>query len=236
MEMTMESLIAEGFTKEQAKVILDAHKAAITGAYVPKSRFDDVNTELTTAKGTIKERDAQITSLKTFEGTAQQLQQRVTELETANSTAAAEANKALAKERKTNALKLKLVGQTHDTDLVLNLVDIEKVTLQEDGSLIGFDDQIAALKQSKGFLFLSGDGKPAGSDGKPAGTGADGKPAGGLPGGIQVKGATPPDSRLPGDGSGITPEQFGANLAKDRIAARETIDKATKSYFGVGGN
>jgi len=41
--MTQESLMAEGFTKEQATQILETHKAAINGQYVPKARFDEVN-------------------------------------------------------------------------------------------------------------------------------------------------------------------------------------------------
>ena len=68
MEMTLESLMAEGLSQEQATKVLNAHKAAVSGAYVPKSRFDEVNTQLSNANAQVSERDAQIAGLKKFEG------------------------------------------------------------------------------------------------------------------------------------------------------------------------
>ena len=136
MEMTQESLVAAGFTAEQAKQILDAHKASLSGNYIPKARFDEVNTQLATANEQVKERDTQIAGLKKFEGDNAALQQKISDLETANKNKDTEMQNALLSERKTNAAKMKLNGKVHDVDLVLGLIDMEKVSFDKETRIL----------------------------------------------------------------------------------------------------
>lgn len=57
-----------------------------------------------------------------------------------------------------------------DPDLAFTLLDKSKLTLGEDGKLSGCDEQIEALKTSKGFLF----GASGGRNNTPGGTGKEG--------------------------------------------------------------
>ena len=57
--MTKEKLLEWGLTEEQATKVMEG----LNGSFVTKARFNEVNTELTTAKNTIKERDTQLESV-----------------------------------------------------------------------------------------------------------------------------------------------------------------------------
>lgn len=214
MDMTMESLVAEGFTQEQAKKILDAHKTTLTGTYVPKARFDEVNTQLTNANTSIKERDTQIEGLKKFEGTATELQTKITELTTANQSKDTEMAKALADQQKKFAMVSKLTGKVHDPDLVLSQIDVAKVSVGKDGELVGFDDQLKPLQEKKKFLFVE-----------------EKDPKKNPLSGLKIVGSTPPDGGdTPPEGQD-TPEAFGAALAKRKVEAQKASNDASKHYF-----
>lgn len=217
MEMTLESLVAAGISQEQAKQILDAHKATIAGNYIPKARFDEVNTQLANANTQLKDRDSQIAGLKKFEGDNEALKQKVTELETANQQKDADMQAALSKERLTNAMKLKLSGKVHDVDMVLAQIDESKVSHDKDGNLVGFDEQVKTLQESKKFLFVEE-------------TPAKGNPYAGF----RVSGKTPPEGGENPPKDQNTPESFGASLAKRKIAAAESAKKSQEHYFKGG--
>lgn len=55
----------------------------------------------------------------------------------------------------TTAIKLALSGSAQDVDIAAGLIDRSKLTLDENGTLTGLDEQIQSLKESKGFLFKS---------------------------------------------------------------------------------
>lgn len=52
-----------------------------------------------------------------------------------------------------NSIKLSIITQTHDADLVAGLVDKSKLKLNDNGQVDGLDDQLKTLKESKPFLF-----------------------------------------------------------------------------------
>ena len=58
--MTKEKLMEWGLTEEQANKVMEG----LNGSFVTKARFNEVNTELSAAKKTIGERDAQLETLK----------------------------------------------------------------------------------------------------------------------------------------------------------------------------
>lgn len=211
MDMTLESLVAAGFTQEQANSILAAHKAAISGNFIPKARFDEVSNSL-------KERDEQIAGLKKFEGTATELQTKVTELEAANKQKDAEMAKALAAERKKNAMLRQLDGKVHDVDLVLGQIDVEKVSCSEDGTLTGFEDQIKSLQEKKGFLFVT-ETDPQPKDTQP---------------GFRVAGQTPPDGKDPTNPQQLSEaETLAKQLAQRKLAEQQALQKGAEAYFKI---
>ena len=78
--MTKEKLLEWGLTEEQATKVMEG----LNGSFVTKARFNEVNTELTTAKNTIKERDTQLETLKKASGDTKALQDQITQLQTDN--------------------------------------------------------------------------------------------------------------------------------------------------------
>ena len=94
--MTKENLLEWGLTEEQANKVMEG----LNGSFVTKSRFNEVNTELTNAKNTIKERDAQLETLKKSTGDTKALQDQITQLQTDN------ANQKKAHEAELKALKI----------------------------------------------------------------------------------------------------------------------------------
>ena len=75
--MTKEKLLEWGLTEEQATKVMEG----LNGSFVTKARFNEVNTELTTAKNTIKERDTQLETLKKASGDTKALQDQITQEE-----------------------------------------------------------------------------------------------------------------------------------------------------------
>ena len=71
--MTKEKLLEWGLTEEQATKVMEG----LNGSFVTKARFNEVNTELTTAKNTIKERDTQLETLKKASGDTKALQDQI---------------------------------------------------------------------------------------------------------------------------------------------------------------
>lgn len=78
--MTKESLMAMGLTEEQATKVMEG----LNGSFVTKTRFNEVNEELKTAKATITERDGQLNALKTSGADAAALQAQITQLQADN--------------------------------------------------------------------------------------------------------------------------------------------------------
>ena len=78
--MTKETLMQMGLTEEQANKVMEG----LNGSFVPKTRFNEVNTELQTAKATIKERDGQLETLRKATGDTKALQDQITQLQADN--------------------------------------------------------------------------------------------------------------------------------------------------------
>ena len=173
--MDKEKLIAAGLNEEQVTSVLKLHKEVLDSNYVPIHRFNEVNSELKTARISVADRDKQIEDLKKFEGTAAELQDKVKKLEEANKVADEKYKQELAAERKRNAVKLSLLddaeGKPHDVEMVMSLFDLDAIEVDESGKITkGFKEQHETIRKDKAFLFASktDSGKPAGW--KPAGT------------------------------------------------------------------
>lgn len=158
--MDKKRLTEAGLTDAQVTEVLKLHKEVLDNQFIPKHRFDEVNEELKTAKTQVAERDTQIKELKEFKGNAETLKAKIAELEAANTQKDAEYQKTLATERKRNAVKMALMqdeqGKPHDLDLVLGMMDLEKITLGDDGSISGgYKEQNENIRKEKAFLFAA---------------------------------------------------------------------------------
>lgn len=137
--MTKESLMAMGLTEEQATKVMEG----LNGSFVTKTRFNEVNEELKTAKATITERDGQLNALKT------------------SGADAAAKDKAHAEEiqkiKMDNALEKALTDAkaiNPATVKPLLTAFMEKATLDDDGTIRGLADEIGKLAKTEGTSFL----------------------------------------------------------------------------------
>ena len=147
--MTKEQLIALGLTEEQAT------KAAAASAeelktYIPKVRFDEVNDAKKQAERDIATRDKQIEDLKKVD--AEGLKAEIEKLQGENKTAKGKYETDLKDLTLTNAIKMALAGKVHDEALAAGLIDKTKLVIDGE-KIVGLDEQVKSLKESKAFLF-----------------------------------------------------------------------------------
>ena len=174
--MTKEKLLEWGLTEEQAAKVMEG----LNGSFVTKARFNEVNTELTNAKNTIKERDTQLETLKKSTGDTKALQDQITQLQTDN------ANQKKAHEAELKALKIgnavdmALTGAKakNNTAVKALMADfLAKAELADDGTVKGLSDEIKKLVdgQDTAFLFEKSTGtKFKGAKSAEKGDGAEG--------------------------------------------------------------
>ncbi|MGO4345530.1 phage scaffolding protein [Paenibacillus sp. MCAF9] len=156
--MNKEQFIALGLTEDLADKAAAASGDELKG-FVPKARFDEVNTSKKTAEDSLKERDKQLDELSKTAGASEELKAQITKLQGEN-TAAKEKYEADLKELTlTNAIKTGLAGQVHDEALAAGLIDKTKLVIDGD-KIVGLEEQIKGLKESKGFLFKTEDPNP----------------------------------------------------------------------------
>jgi len=125
------------------------------GSWIPKARFDEVRSETKNLKSQIATlskdlNDAQTTGTDNTT-TINALNDRIAELQRdvemrdGQISGLKRASRVSDTVRKANA---------RDVDLVLRLLDMDKITEDEHGNLTGLSEQIDALKQSSDYLFL----------------------------------------------------------------------------------
>lgn len=122
--------------------------------FVPKSQYNDVSEAKKQAE---KDRDkvaGQLEDLKKSAGDNETLKAEITKLQDENKTAKTDYEAKVKDLQLTTALKLALAGEAHDPDIVAGLLDKSKIELDDSGAVKGgLDDQVKALRESKGFLF-----------------------------------------------------------------------------------
>lgn len=151
--MTKEKLMEWGLTEEQAKKVMDG----LNGSFVTKARFNEVNTELSAAKKTIGERDAQLETLKKASGDTKALQDQITQLQADNKKKDDDHAAELKALKIGNAVELALTGaKAKNTTAVKALLAdfIAKAELAEDGTVKGLDDEVKKMVEGKDTAFL----------------------------------------------------------------------------------
>ena len=151
--MKKENLIAKGLTDEQAQIAVDAWNEAIKG-YIPKNRFDEVNTAKAELEGQVKDRDKQLKELKESAKDNDGLQTKIAELEESNKKTKAEYEGKIKDMKLTGAIKDQLTDCKYP-ELVADKIDRSKLIIAEDGSISGLSDQLKVVKEAYKELFTS---------------------------------------------------------------------------------
>ena len=168
--------LLEKHTKE-GKLDTEAFMAEVKTEFpknaVPKDVYNAAADAKKKLEADLKDRDQQLEELKKSAGASEDLKQQIQTLQEENKKAKEKYEADLRDLTLTNAIKLAVAGKVHDEDLVAGLIDKEKLVIDGD-RVVGLEDQLKSLQESKAFLFKPADGddkKPGfqpkvGSDGK----------------------------------------------------------------------
>lgn len=135
----------------QEKLMKDVNKEFPKHA-VPKEQYNTLAETKKKLEEDIAERDKQLEGLKEID--AEGLQAEIDRLQQENQTAKEKYENELKELQLSNAIKLAINGKVHDEDIVSQLIKKDELVLSEDGKVVGLDEQINSLKESKGFLFI----------------------------------------------------------------------------------
>lgn len=139
--MKREFLEGLGLSNELIDQIMAEHGKTVSNY---ESKLTAKSEELQTSQNTINELSEKV---KKFDGVdLDELKNGVKEWEKKYQTD-------LEALRLDSSIKLSVIAQAHDADLVAGLIDKSKVKLDDKGKVSGLDDQLKTLKESKPFLF-----------------------------------------------------------------------------------
>ena len=120
------------------------------GRYVPKDKFDESRTRATGLQKQVADLTAQLDAAQKSAGNAEALSAQVAKL----TQDIAERDKQISQRDTDYAIKDALrAARARDVDIVFGLLQRDKIARGEDGALTGVDEQVKALRESKGFLF-----------------------------------------------------------------------------------
>ena len=158
--MKKEEFVKLGVDEELAKKCESASQEELK-AFIPKARFDELNNEKKKLELDVRDRDSQLETLKNSTGDVEAMKKQIADLQEENKTKD-EAHAAEVKQLKIEAaVEAALTGaKAKNTTAVKALLkDLDKAELQEDGTIKGLSDQIAALQKSDSYLFEAKDSK-----------------------------------------------------------------------------
>lgn len=153
--MERDFLEKQGLNAEQVKAVM-AQAGKETNAL--RDDYDrklaSLNDQVDGYKSQISDRDKQIKTLGSQAKDNEELKAKVAEFEKANKEKDKEWSSKLARQRKEFAVSTALSkAGALENKAVLPFIDTDKVSLDEKGNLIGFQEQVDAAKQDYGFLF-----------------------------------------------------------------------------------
>jgi hypothetical protein len=120
---------------------------------VPKRRLDEVIAERNRYKEQVAERDTQLADLGAKAKDHDTLRVQIAELQAKNKQAAEDYEKQLKEQRFAFAIERAVAkADARNVKAVVALLDASKISLDGE-NLLGFDEQVAALKESDPYLF-----------------------------------------------------------------------------------
>lgn len=155
MEWLKELLKKMGIADDDIGKIDEEVRKELPLHFIPKSQYNDLSEAKKKLETDLADRDKQLETIKKSAGDNEVLKKQIQTLQDENKTAKETYEQEMKSLRRDTALKLQLGGKVHDPDIVLGLLDKDKIELDDDGNIkAGFDDQLKSLQESKGFLFV----------------------------------------------------------------------------------
>lgn len=152
--MKKEDLVKLGLDEELAAKVEAALTEEMKG-FIPKARFDEVNTEKKKLEATLNERNTELETLKNSGGDADALKQQIATLQEQYKQKDADHAKEILQLKLDNAVDAALVeAKAKNNKAVRALLDLSKAELLEDGTVKGLADQLKALQQAEDSKFM----------------------------------------------------------------------------------
>lgn len=176
MDWLKKILGEETFNKLTANAELYAEmQEKLKGEFVPIYRLNEVSEHNKSLKTQIEDRDKQIKDFKKSAGDNEELLKKISDAEKANKEQKETFDKEQANIKKSFAVKEHLLNAgVHDADardLLSAKFSLDKVDLDEQGKIKGFDDMLKPIKENKALGALFGEvkhqGKKPGEGGNP---------------------------------------------------------------------
>ncbi|WP_121640612.1 phage scaffolding protein [Virgibacillus sp. Bac330] len=163
--MDLKELLGEELYNQVMEKAGDNKIAIVSdGQWIPKQKFDDVNTSLKDLKNQLKDRDTQLEDLKTKATGNEDLQNQIQQLQEDNKKIKEDYEAKIQQQSFDFALEKTLAAQkARNPKAVKALLNTEAIKLDGD-KLLGLEEQLTALKESDGYLF--GEEEPAGLQGR----------------------------------------------------------------------
>lgn len=159
--MKKEDLIKLGLDEELAAKVETALADEMKG-FIPKGRFDEVNTEKKRLETSLAERNTELETLKNSSGDADALKQQISDLQAQYQQKEDAHAQELRQIKLESALSAALTdAKAKNHKAVKALLDMKQVEMLDDGSVKGLAEQIKALADAPDskFMFESADSK-----------------------------------------------------------------------------
>ena len=149
--MKRDLLKEHGFSEEQINFVMAENGKDVNSL---KEQINNLTGERDGLQKQIDDRDKQLNTLKKSAKDNEELQSQIKQLQDENKTAKQNYQDQLAKQNKS----FKIEGALRDAKAkniktVLPLIDTEKVSVNDDGTLNGLSEQLDIIKQEIGFMF-----------------------------------------------------------------------------------
>lgn len=155
MPKTLKDILGDDLYKQVKEKLGDTEVTIVDSndPMVPKRRLDEVIAERNRYKEQVEERDSQLAGLKTGAKDNEVLKAQIADLQAKNKQATEDHEKQLKDQRFAFAVERAVAkADARNVKAVVALLDASKISLDGE-NLLGFDEQVAALKKSDPFLF-----------------------------------------------------------------------------------
>ena len=155
MPKTLKDILGDDLYKQVKEKLGDTEVIVVdpNDPMVPKRRLDEVIAERNRYKEMVEERDSQLADLKTWAKDNEVLKAQIAELQAKNKQVTEDYEKQLKDQRFAFAIERAVAkADARNVKAVVALLDKTKISLDGE-NLIGFDEQVAALKESDPYLF-----------------------------------------------------------------------------------
>lgn len=155
MPKTLKDILGDDLYKQVKEKLGDTEVIVVdpNDPMVPKRRLDEVIAERNRYKEMVEERDSQLADLKTWAKDNEVLKAQIAELQAKNKQVTEDYEKQLKDQRFAFAIERAVAkADARNVKAVVALLDTSKISLDGE-NLLGFDEQIAALKKSDPYLF-----------------------------------------------------------------------------------